>query len=118
MSGTNISTSDAGQRLKRRREQLDLRFRDVEEASQTIADHRGSDEYLIGLSRLSDIENKGAVPTIYRLYALCAIYRLDFIEVLEWYGLDLSHLPTDASLVPADRTHPVDFGTNLNGSVP
>jgi hypothetical protein len=39
------------------------------------------------LSRLADIENRDTVASIYRLYTLCAIYRLDFDEVLEWYGV-------------------------------
>src|SRR5215467_14316229 len=67
-----------GGKLKRVRERLKLTYRDVEEASQQIARRRGNDEFVIALSRLADIENKGTVPTIYRLYTLCAIYRLDF----------------------------------------
>ena len=67
----------AGEKLKRVRERLKLTYRDVEKASQQIAERRGSDEFVIALSRLADIENKGTVPTIYRLYTLCAIYRLD-----------------------------------------
>jgi transcriptional regulator with XRE-family HTH domain len=68
---------DAGQKLKRARERLNLRYRDVEQASLRIAERRQTDEFAIALSRLSDIENKGTVPTIYRLYSLCVIYRLD-----------------------------------------
>jgi len=74
---------DAGQKLKRVRESLNLRYRDVEEASFQIAERYKNDEYAIVLSRLSDIENKGAVPSIYRIYSLAAIYRLDYHEVLE-----------------------------------
>src|SRR5262249_48401340 len=54
-----------GQKLKRARERLKLRYRDVEEASQRIADEHANAEYGIALSRLSDIENKGTVPTIF-----------------------------------------------------
>ena len=50
---------DAGQKLKRARERLNLRYRDVEEASLRIADRHKNDEFIIALSRLSDIENKG-----------------------------------------------------------
>ena len=75
-----------GEKLKRVRERLKLTYRDVVEASQTIARRRSSEEFLIALSRLADIENKGTVPTIYRLYSLCAIYRLEFAEVVSWYG--------------------------------
>ena len=87
-SDPSPSMEEPGQKLKRMRERLNLRYRDVEEASQKIAEIRGSDEFAIVLSRLADIENKGTVPTIFRLYSLCAIYRLDPVEVLEWYGVD------------------------------
>src|SRR5205814_10051316 len=73
----NHSMEEAGQKLKRARERLNLRYRDVEEASNQIAARHNNDEFVIALSRLSDIENKGTVPTIYRLYSLCTIYRLD-----------------------------------------
>ena len=92
-----IIMEDAGQKLKRRREELNLRYRDVEEASQRIAESRKNDEYAIALSRLADIENKGTVPSVYRIYSLAAIYRLDFFDILEWYGIDLSMMPSDAS---------------------
>ena len=76
-----------GEKLKRVRERLKLTYRDVERASQQIVVRRGgNEEFAIALSRLADIENKQTVPTIYRIYSLCAIYRLDFREVLRWYG--------------------------------
>src|SRR6266851_7407871 len=90
----NHSMEEAGQKLKRARERLNLRYRDVEEASNQLAARHSNDEFSIALSRLADIENKGTVPTIYRLYALCAIYRLDFNEVLDWYGVNISALPS------------------------
>jgi transcriptional regulator with XRE-family HTH domain len=108
---------EAGQKLKRARERLDLRYRDVEEASQRIADRHKNDEYSIALSRLADIENKGTVPTIYRLYSLCAIYRLDILEVLEWYGVNVSEIPSDAASVEVARTHEIGFTTDGHGSV-
>jgi transcriptional regulator with XRE-family HTH domain len=107
---------DAGQKLKRVRERLGLRFRDVEEASARIAARHGNDEFQIALSRLSDIENKGTVPSVYRLYSLCAIYRLDFVEILSWYGVQLSDFPADAAACVVTRTHPVDFHP-LGGAV-
>lgn len=109
---------DAGQKLKRRREELNLRYRDVEEASQRIAERRRNDEYAIALSRLADIENKGTVPSIYRIYSLSAIYRLDFLEVVEWYGIDLTTLASDSSSsVEISRTHTVGFSSEGNGTV-
>jgi hypothetical protein len=109
---------DAGQRLKRARERLNLRYRDVEEASLRIAERHKNDEFIIALSRLADIENKGTVPTIYRLYSLSAIYRLDFADVLEWYGVILSDLPADSlNVVDIDRTHAIGFVPGGHGEV-
>lgn len=111
------SSEEAGQKLKRARDRLGLRYRDVEQASNSIAQRHGNDEFSIALSRLSDIENKGTVPTIYRLYSLSAIYRLDFQEVLSWYGVDLTKLPGDATLVELEKTHTIQFSRLTAGAV-
>lgn len=117
-----------GERLKRTREKLSLTFRQVEEASQNIARRRDSDEFAIALSRLADIENKGTVPSIYRLYSLCAIYGLDFDEVLQWYGVPRDLLASESAHVASPVTHlvkapgdsrvtvplPADFQIDLN----
>ena len=100
---------EPGQKLKRVRERLGLRFRDVEDASARIASRRGNDEFVIALSRLADIENKGTIPSIFRLYTLCAIYRLDMNEVLSWYGISSSALPGDSSVEQHERTHLIGF---------
>ena len=108
---------EAGQKLKRVRERMNLRYRDVEEASLGIAARHNNDEYAIALSRLADIENKGTVPTIYRLYSLCAIYRLDLLEVLQWYGVDVSLLAADATKVESERSHLIGFSAAGYGGV-
>src|SRR5947209_15121273 len=100
---------EAGQKLRRARERLRLRYRDVEEASQRISNQHGSHEFLIGLSRLADIENKATVPTVYRLYSLCAIYGLEFATVLRWYGIELDELLTDFAKLALDQTHVMEF---------
>ncbi|MCC6859119.1 MAG: hypothetical protein IT158_11180 [Bryobacterales bacterium] len=99
----------AGWKLKRARERLNLRYRDVEDASLRIAGRHNNAQFAIALSRLADIENKGILPTIYRLYSLCAIYRLDLMEVLEWYGIDLSGLPSDAASIEIECSHVIRF---------
>jgi len=108
---------EAGQKLKRARERLNLRYRDVEEASLRIAERHKNDEFIIALSRLADIENKGTVPSLYRLYSLCTIYRLDLHEVMEWYGVDISQMPADAMSIEIERTHTVGFDTDGHGEV-
>jgi transcriptional regulator with XRE-family HTH domain len=95
----------AGLRLKRTRERLKLTYREVEEASQQIAGQFGNSEFAIALSRLADIENKGTVPTIYRIYALCAIYRLNFDDVLAWYGVPLERIVSVALRTGLAETH-------------
>jgi len=108
----------AGEKLKRVRERLHLTFRDVERASQQIAAERGSEEFAIALSRLADIENKGTVPSLYRLYSLCAIYRLDYREVLGWYGVPLDLLAADGLRLGLEATHEVRFGPAAEVTVP
>jgi transcriptional regulator with XRE-family HTH domain len=97
--------------LRQARERLGLRFRDVEEASQVIAQRYGIEEFAIHISRLSAFKNDGTVPNIYKLYSLCAIYRLDFSEVLSWYGVDLAQSGSDAFAAPIPNTHLIQFET-------
>jgi transcriptional regulator with XRE-family HTH domain len=84
---------EPGLRLKMIRERLQLRYRDVEEGSTRIAEYFKNDELIVSLGRLSDIEHKGTVPNLYRLFSLCALYGLDGLEVMSWYGVDFRRLP-------------------------
>lgn len=95
----------AGERLRRVRERLKLTYRDVAQASRELAQRRGSPEFLLPLSRLADIENGGKVPSLFRLYSLCAIYRLDLHEVLRWYGVPVEQLASEALRIGLDETH-------------
>jgi transcriptional regulator with XRE-family HTH domain len=94
-----------GQRLRALREEFGLTIRDVETASIRIAGKHQNDDFVIPLSRLSDIETKGIVPSIYRLYSLSVIYRRDMREFLAWYGVDLNCITTDLPLVEPPRSH-------------
>jgi transcriptional regulator with XRE-family HTH domain len=104
-----------GEKLKRARERLKLTYRDVVRASQQVAQRRGSDEFAIALSRLADIEHKGTVPTIFRIYSLCAIYRLNVADVLGWYGVPLESLPAESLQTPLNETHATGFGAASKG---
>lgn len=108
---------DAGQKLRRARERLGLRVRDVEQASQRIAEKYQNLEFTVLINRISEIENKGVVPSLYKLYALCAIYRLDFAAALEWYGIDLASLPADALFADVARTHSIGFEAPPHGEI-
>jgi len=106
-----------GQKLRRARERLNLRVRDVEQASKRISEKYKNPEFTVLINRLFEIENNGLVPGIYRLYALSATYRLDFAEVLEWYGIDLAALPADALFADVSRTHAVGFHSPRHGDI-
>lgn len=100
-------SSTAGKNLRSLRERLQLKYRDVEEASRVIATRNKNPEFLIGLSRLADIENKGTVPSIYRMYSLSAIYGLDHTELLDMYGVSLGQLPADVTELRLQVTRPL-----------
>ena len=96
MGGTNLRVC---------REQLGFTLRDVESASIRIADRHQSEEFAISPSRLSDIETKGLIPSIYRLYSLAVIYRCDLREILSWYGIDLNGAAADVGLNLPRKSH-------------
>lgn len=100
-----IASLAAGLNLRALRERLGLTMRGVETASARIAERHGNEEFAVSPSRLSDIETKGLVPSIFRLYSLAVIYRCDVREVLSWYGVDLSLSAADLHLNLPPRSH-------------
>jgi len=115
--GRHPSTDDPGQKLRRVRERLNLRVRDVEQASLKIAEKYHNDEFAVLINRVSEIENRNLVPTVFKLYSLCAIYHLDFEEVLEWYGISLGSIPSDSTFVEIPQTHEVSFSSSSPAEV-
>lgn len=101
----------AGKKLRELREQIGLTLRDVEVASIALADSRGIEDFVINPSRLSDIETKGVIPSIYRLYVLSVIYRADFAELLKLYGIDLGSTVSDYAICKPGKTHRLDIVT-------
>src|ERR1051325_8910517 len=110
------STDHAGRKLKRIRETLNLTLRDVDTESQIICERRRSQEYRLNISRLFEIETHNVIPSIYKIYSLSAIYRIDYVEVLNWYGVALAEMPADALAIPHKATHPIQFDPN-HGSI-
>lgn len=103
----------AGQKLRALREQMGLTIRDVEHASGRIAERHGSQDFVLSLSRLSEIETKGVLPNIYRLYSLAVIYRLQLRELLDWYGVSADDIASDLALVAPPRSHKVEALADL-----
>ena len=98
----------AGQSLRAFREQLGLTMRDVETASAAVASRHRNDEFAIPPSRLSDIETKGVIPSIYRIYSLSVIYRRDARELLALFGVDLNKTAEDLQIFVPPKSHVSD----------
>src|SRR5258707_14854045 len=95
----------AGHKLRTLRDKLGLTLRDVESASYRIASKYNNAEFAIPLSRLSDIETKGIVASVFRLYSLSVIYRMRFNDLLSWFGIDIQNQAADVSVIGALKTH-------------
>jgi transcriptional regulator with XRE-family HTH domain len=96
----------------------------VEVLSGIIAQQKGNEEFLISHGYMTKLENNEYIPSIFKLFSLCAIYRMKFTELLMMYEVDLaelakfsleSNLPqthlSDTSIYDFDRTvnFPVRF---------
>jgi transcriptional regulator with XRE-family HTH domain len=106
----------AGKKLREMREHLGLTLRDVEVSSTSLAESRGIEEFVINPSRLSDIETKGVIPSIYRLYVLSVIYRADFTDLLKLYGVDLSFTAADFAICSPGKTHRIEIAEERGGA--
>jgi len=104
---------NGGQKLRALREALGYRMRDVELASNQIAQKFESDEFAIPPSRLSDIETKGITPSIFRLYSFAAIYRREYRELLSFYGLELDAISADIGFGRPQKSHLSEASSNV-----
>jgi hypothetical protein len=98
----------AGQQLRHRREELGLTLRDVEAASSEIAARHANQEFFIPFSRLSEIETKGLLPSIFRIYTLAAIYHRDYRTICAWYDVRLDAIVEDSKVAQIPKTHRFD----------
>jgi len=96
---------NGGQKLRALRESLGYRMKDVELASNRIAQKFEDEEFAIPPSRLSDIETKGITPSIFRLYSFSAIYRREYRELMSFYGLKLDGIPADIGFGHPQKSH-------------
>ena len=111
--GVTVVQLNGGQRLRALRETLGYRMRDVELASNQIAQRFENEEFAIPPSRLSDIETKGIVPNIFRLYSFAAIYRREYRELLSFYGLELDGISADIGFGHPQKSHVTEASSNI-----
>jgi len=102
-----------GLRLRQVRERLGLTYRDVERASYELAARRGRPEFILHISRLADIENRGVVPALHKLYTLAAVYRLNPLDIFRWYDVPIEECFHDGMSCPVPRTHLMAAPTSL-----
>jgi transcriptional regulator with XRE-family HTH domain len=94
-----------GLRLRQVRERLELTYRDVERASYELAAKRGRPEFILHISRLADIENRGVVPGLHKLYTLATVYHLNPMDIFLWYDIPVDECFMDGTSFPAPQTH-------------
>lgn len=99
--------NNAGRTFREARERLKLTYREVEEASLNVANAKLNSDFYIPISRLSEIENNNALPSVYRLYSLCVIYRISVCEALRWYGIDLTLFVEESARFSSGKTQVV-----------
>jgi transcriptional regulator with XRE-family HTH domain len=116
----------AGTRLKMIRLRLGLTTRQVAKMSRQIAEAEQHAEAALSHARLVQIENGTSTPSVYKLFALSAIYGLSITDVLSFYidpdtanrhlGLltDRTHLIDSDLLGPADH---VELPTAFKGDI-
>lgn len=75
-----------GEKLRLTRLQQGMTMRDVHSATIRLAMERSNEEFIIAPSRLSAIERRGTVPSIYKLQALAHVYNIDLPTIAKWYG--------------------------------
>src|SRR5256886_3679881 len=105
VSEARVASLVAGNNLRASRERLGITRRDVKSASMRLAAGQGKDEFALNPGGLSDIETKGLVPSVYRLYTLAIVYRCDLREILSWYGVDLNLAASDLKLTLPPKSH-------------
>ena len=95
-----------GERLKAIRKHLGISTRAVEKYSRQIAKAEGSAKFYISNAWLSQIEALGPVPGVQKLFSLSVIYRLNFVELLYLFGIDLERIGLHQLEIRLPKTHP------------
>jgi transcriptional regulator with XRE-family HTH domain len=95
----------AGADLRAIRRHLGISMRQVEKYSRQIAKAEGSAKFYISNAWLSQIEATGPVPSVQKLFSLSSIYRLNFVELLYLFGIDLERIGLHQLEIRLPNTH-------------
>lgn len=80
-----MKTPCPGEFLRRTRMRLGLTTRRVAQLSQIVAAEQNNAEFTISHARLVQVENNESVPSIFKLFALSAVYGVPFTELAAAY---------------------------------
>ena len=95
-----------GEYLKAVRERLKLGMRDVQDASAVVAEEEANDNFYISAARLTQIENEESIPSVFKLFTLCAVYGLDLHDVLSKYGINANRARSYGTRFLPETTRP------------
>ncbi len=94
-----------GEKLKAIRRHHGISTRQVEKYSRQIAKAEGSAKFYISNAWLSQIEATGPVPSVQKLFSLSVIYRINFVELLSLFGIDLERIGLHQLELRLPKTH-------------
>jgi len=78
----------------------------VEKYSRQIVKAEGSAKFYVSNAWLSQIEATGSVPGVHKLFSLSVIYRINFVELLHLFGIDLERIDLHRLEIRLPKTHP------------
>lgn len=114
-----------GQKLKALRNKRNITVREVEQASHRIADAKADKRFCISNGWLAQLENGQSEPSIYKLFSLSAIYRVEFLELAGLYGVNLNEIskyervanPHSTQILPLEDASCVSKSDSVNASL-
>jgi len=95
-----------GAELRAIRRCLGISTRQVEKYSRQIAKAEGNAKFYISNAWLSQIEATGSVPGVQKLFSLSVIYRINFVELLCLFGIDLERIGLHQLEIRLPKTQP------------
>ena len=101
----------AGEKLKTLRNGRNITVREVEHASRRIADVKGDKRFCISNGWLAQLENGTSEPSIPKLFSLSVIYRINFLELLRLYDVDVEDKEKYEAFIDPSLTQLLSLGS-------
>lgn len=105
----------AGPKLKTLRHGRNITVREVEYASRRIADAKSDRRFCISNGWLAQLENGASEPSICKLFSLSVIYRVNFLDLVRLYNVDVDEKEKYEPLADPYVTQLVSHKTDGDG---